>query len=84
MPREWDTPHRECWNSPIHHILKAIDNHTRLHLATGVVWHEEKAKALRGYVAELKEWIHSVEAEDTLQKVEASLEYRDTPQENGS
>ena len=24
MPREWNTPKRECWNAPIHQILKAI------------------------------------------------------------
>ena len=61
MPREWNTPKRECWNSPIHNILKAIDNHTRLHMETGDFWHEEQAQILRKYVKDLKVWIHKQE-----------------------
>ena len=61
MPREWNTPHRECWNAPIHNILKAIDNHTSMYFATGSVWHLEQAEILRKYVADLKTWIHTQE-----------------------
>jgi hypothetical protein len=61
MPREWNTPKRECWNAPIHNILKAIDNHTRLHMETGDIWHEEQAQMLRKYVKDLKVWIHKQE-----------------------
>jgi hypothetical protein len=61
MPREWNTPKRECWNSSIHQILKAIDNHTHLHLETGIFWHEEQAQILRKYVKDLKVWIHEQE-----------------------
>lgn len=61
MPREWSTPKRECWNSPIHQILKAIDNHTRLYLETGNFWHEEQAYILRQYVKNLKIFIHEQE-----------------------
>jgi hypothetical protein len=58
MPREWNTPHREDWNTPIHNILKAIDNHTHEYFKSGDEWHLNKAQELRKYVAELKEWIH--------------------------
>ena len=61
MPREWNTPNRECWNTPIHNILKAIDNHTSLYFKTGDVWHMEQAQILREYVAGLKTWIHKQE-----------------------
>ena len=61
MAREWDTPNRECWNKPIHQILKAIDSHTRLHLETGNFWHEQQAQILRRYVADLKIFIHKEE-----------------------
>jgi hypothetical protein len=61
MPREWNTPKRECWNAPIHQILKAIDNHTRLHLETGNIWHHQQANILRQYLIELKIWIHNQE-----------------------
>jgi hypothetical protein len=44
--REWNNPIREPWNGPIHKILKAIDNHTKLYLKTGDKWHEEKAQIL--------------------------------------
>ena len=64
MPREWNTPKRECWNAPIHQILKAIDNHTRYFLVTGDPWHEHQAEKLRRYVAELKIWIHHEEGRD--------------------
>jgi predicted NAD/FAD-binding protein len=58
MPREWNTPHRDPWNAPIHHILKAIDNHTQEYLKSGDTWHLQKAQELREYVSELKTWIH--------------------------
>ena len=58
MPREFNTPHRENWNTPIHNILKAIDNHTHEYFKSGDEWHLNKAQELRIYVAELKEWIH--------------------------
>ena len=61
MPREWNTPKRECWNTPIHQILKAIDNHTRLWLETGDRWHEDQANILRQYLRDLKDWIHHQE-----------------------
>lgn len=56
--REWDTPVREPWNPIIHHMLKAIDLHTRQYLRTGERWHIENANALRKYVSELKDRIH--------------------------
>ncbi len=64
MPREWNTPHREYWNAPIHNILKAIDNHTREYLKSGDTWHLEKAQELREYISELKTWIHKTEKEN--------------------
>ena len=59
--RTYNTPHREDWNAPIHNILKAIDNHTHEYFKSGDEWHLNKAKELRKYVAELKEWIHKTE-----------------------
>ena len=61
MPREWNTPVRDCWNAPIHQMLKAIDNHTRLYLETGNPYHLEAAAILRSYLSNLKEWIHQQE-----------------------
>lgn len=61
MPREWNTDQRKDWNAPIHQILKAIDNHTRLWMETGDSWHEEKANILRQYLRELKDFIHKIE-----------------------
>ena len=61
MSREWNNPTREPWNGPIHRILKAVDNHTKLYLETGDKWHEDKAQMLREYVLELKDWIHKEE-----------------------
>lgn len=61
MPREWNTDQRKDWNAPIHQILKAIDNHTRLWMKTGDPWHEEKANILRQYLRELKDFIHKTE-----------------------
>lgn len=61
MPREWNTPKREAWNSPIHQILKAIDNHTRLWMETGDYWHEKQANILRQYLKDLKTYIHEEE-----------------------
>ena len=61
MSRTFNTKSRECWNAPIHQILKAIDNHTRLWMETGDYWHEEQANILRKYVADLKNFIHREE-----------------------
>lgn len=61
MPREWNTPHREEWNVPIHQILKAIDNHNYEYFKSGNSWHLEKADMLRNYLRELKTWIHKKE-----------------------
>ena len=61
MSREWNNPTREPWNGPIHRILKAVDNHTKLYIKTGDIWHEEQAEYLRKYVAGLKTWIHKQE-----------------------
>ena len=61
MPREWNTPKRERWNAPIHQILKAIDNHTRIYLETGDYWHHQQATILRTYLHDLKTWIHKQE-----------------------
>ncbi len=63
MPREWNTPVRECWNTPIHNILKAIDNHTSLYFETGDEWHMVQAEILRKYVSGLKTWIHRTESD---------------------
>lgn len=59
--RTYNTPDRECWNAPIHQMLKAIDNHTRIWIETGDHWHEEQAKILRTYIKDLKVWIHKQE-----------------------
>jgi hypothetical protein len=61
MPREWNTPHRESWNAPIHNILKAIDNHTQEYFKSGDEWHLQKSEELRQYLQELKTWIHQKE-----------------------
>jgi hypothetical protein len=61
MSRTFNTLHREKWNAPIHQILKAIDNHTRLWMETGDFWHEEQANILRQYLHDLKTWIHQEE-----------------------
>jgi hypothetical protein len=61
MPREFNTEERAPWNAPIHKILQAIDNHTRLYMETGDIWHEEQAQILRKYVKDLKVWIHKQE-----------------------
>ena len=55
--KRFNTPVRENWNASIHHILKAIDNHTALFLKTGLPWHKQKAEELRTYLHELKTWI---------------------------
>jgi len=61
MPREWNTPIREGWTAPIHQMLKAVDNHTRLYLETGNHWHWERAEDLRNYLHKLKTYIQSQE-----------------------
>lgn len=63
MPREFNTDERKDWNAPIHQILKAIDNHNNLWLATGNSWHRDQAVILRKYVSDLKRWIHAKELE---------------------
>lgn len=64
MPREWNTPEREPWNAPIHQILRAIDEHNRMYFLDRDPWHLEKAAELRGYLRELKAWIHRREERD--------------------
>lgn len=59
--RTWDTPIREPWNPIIKHCLNAIDLHVALYLETKDSRHMEQAKLLRGYVSDLKEWIHEAE-----------------------
>ena len=57
MPREWSNKTRDAWNTPIHQLLKAIDNHTQEYLKSKDVWHLKKAEDLRQYISELKDWI---------------------------
>lgn len=59
--REFNTPIREPWNPIIKHCLNGIDEHIKLHLQTGDVWHLSQAEILRTYVKELKIWIHRQE-----------------------
>lgn len=59
--RTWNTPTREPWNPVIKHCLNAIDLHVDLYLKTHDSRHMDQAKLLRGYVLELKQWIHEVE-----------------------
>jgi hypothetical protein len=59
--REFNTPHREAWNAPIHHILKAIDQHMMLYFRSQNSWHLKKAEMLRNYLHELKTFIHQEE-----------------------
>jgi hypothetical protein len=61
VAREWNTPHREPWNAPIHQVLKAIDEHNRQYFITKDPWHLQKAAVLRAYLHELKTWIHKQE-----------------------
>lgn len=62
MPREWNNPTREPWNTPIHSILKTVDTHVSMYLSSGDEWHLRKAQILREYVSELKDWIHEQES----------------------
>jgi hypothetical protein len=64
MSRDFNTPHRQEWNAPIHNILKAIDNHNQEFFKTGNHWHLKKADMLRTYLLELKEWIYRKENND--------------------
>jgi hypothetical protein len=66
--REFNTPHREAWNAPIHQILKAIDEHMRLYLQSRDRWHIEKAEMLRLYLHELKTFIHNQEGKSNDQE----------------
>jgi hypothetical protein len=59
--REWNTPVREPWNPVIHNLLKAIDEHNKMYFKTCDQWHLEKARQLRAYVREIKDWIKSEE-----------------------
>jgi hypothetical protein len=59
--RTWDNPTRKSWNPVIKACLNAIDEHIKLHLATGDNWHLAQAEVLRQYVLELKKWIHYTE-----------------------
>ncbi len=59
--RTWSTAIRDPWNAPIHHILKAIDNHVSSFMETGDPWHMDKAEELRLYLHELKSYIHKNE-----------------------
>lgn len=72
--RTFNTSIREPWNQPIHHILRAIDNHTRLYLATKDEWHHRQAVNLRLYLWGLKDRIVSEEA------IQAKEEDRASPQ----
>lgn len=70
--RTFNTPIRCKWNTPIHNLLKAIDNHTELFLLHGDPWHADRADELRTYVRELKAWIHEEEAK-TMEDLGESL-----------
>jgi len=59
--RTWNNPTREPWNPIIHQLLKAVDNHNRLYFDEKDTWHLEKAKELRSYLVELKDWISKTE-----------------------
>jgi hypothetical protein len=59
--RTWDSPVREPWNPIIHHLLKAVDTHNRLYFQTCDEWHLQKAREMRAYVVELKNWIKNQE-----------------------
>jgi len=59
--RTWDNPTRKPWNPVIKACLNAIDEHIRLHLLTGEVWHLSQAEILRQYVRDLKDWINHTE-----------------------
>ena len=59
--RTFNTPTREPWNPIIHHLLKAIDNHTALYLRHHNPWHLKKAAMLREYVHEIKAYILRLE-----------------------
>ena len=59
--REWNTPVREPWNPLIKQCLDAVDRHEHLYRVSGNGWHAAKAHELRGYISELKTWIHAQE-----------------------
>lgn len=61
--RTWNTPVREPWNPVIKQCLNAIDEHMRLYLESGEVWHLRQAQILREYVLDLKKWIHRMEGD---------------------
>ena len=62
--REFNTPIREPWNPVIKKCLDAVDEHIRLHMKTGDVWHLSQAEILRNYVKDLKVWIHKQEGRE--------------------
>jgi hypothetical protein len=59
--RTWSNSHRDPWNGPVANILKAIDAHNVEYFLTGNPWHLQKAKMLRDYLVELKEWVMTKE-----------------------
>lgn len=59
--RDFNTPHRQQWNGPIHHIIKAIDEHNVQYFKTGNIWHLQQAELLRKYIHGLKMYIHRQE-----------------------
>jgi hypothetical protein len=59
--RTWNSPTREPWNPIIRYMLKAVDTHNILYFQTKDIWHLQKAKELREYVVQLKEWIKTQE-----------------------
>lgn len=52
---------REPWNPIIRSVIKAIDEHNMMYFKTGDYWHVQKAKELRQYLIELKDWIAMME-----------------------
>lgn len=52
---------RQPWNPIIHSLLKAIDEHNKMYFKTCDHWHLEKARELRRYVVEIKDWIEAQE-----------------------
>jgi hypothetical protein len=65
MSREWDNDTRYPWNPKIHNILKTIDLHTKMHLASGDDFHWRQSEILRKYISDLKTWLHSKEIENS-------------------
>jgi hypothetical protein len=64
--REWNTPVRAPWNALIKECLLAVDRHNAAYLAGSDQRHAALARALRIYVAELKDLICEIEATEQL------------------